>query len=148
MKIGAERMKNTLRMGQHRICLRNHLIGISLLILTAQMASQAQDQALAKRLLRFDRSIEFVIDDDELLPGTLTLPEGQYRFRFHNNFVSNKLDLLVNDDKGVNLVSAELKAKKSTEDLIVSLKQGTHVVYVKQRPKWRCTVTVTEKKKV
>ncbi len=109
--------------------------------------SFAQDQAIAKKLLRFDRTINFVIDDDEMLPGKLTLPAGQYRFTFRNNFVANRLTLAIDDDKGKNLLTGEIKERRASEDLIVNLNVGKHIAYVRQRPKWRCEITVTERPK-
>jgi hypothetical protein len=109
-------------------------------------AQDAQQDAL-KRAARFERSLTFVIDDDELLPGTLTVAEGQYRLDFRNHFTSSRLDLVLDDDKGKNFGAAELKEKREKEDLIVNLKAGKYVVFVRQRPKWRCVLTVTEKAK-
>lgn len=104
-------------------------------------------QAALKRDARFERTLTFIIDDDELLPGTLTVPEGQYRLNFRNSFTANRLDLLLDDDKGKQVGAAELMEKREKEDLIINLKVGRYTVYVRQRPKWRCLLTVTEKPK-
>ena len=115
--------------------------------LPAQPQAQNAQQEALKRSARFERSLTFVIDDDELLPGTLSVPEGQYRLDFRNHFTSSRLDLVLDDDKGKNFGAAELKEKREKEDLIVNLKAGKYVVFVRQRPKWRCVLTVTEKAK-
>jgi hypothetical protein len=82
-----------------------------------------------------------------MLPGALTIAEGTYRLEFRNQFTSARLELAVDDDRSARLAVAELKEKREKEDLIVNLKPGRHTVFVRQRPRWRCVVTVTEKAK-
>ena len=125
---------------------RRILLAIAIGLPALLQAQDLQQEAL-KRAARFEKSLTFVIDDDELLPGTMSVPEGQYRLDFRNHFTSSRLDLVLDDDKGKNFGTAELKEKREKEDLIVNLKAGKYVVFVRQRPKWRCVLTVTEKAK-
>ena len=96
---------------------------------------------------RYQRTLEFLIDDDELLPGTMTIEEGQYRLLFRNAFTTGKLSLAIEDDKAAKVSLNDIAEKRSVGDLILALKPGRLVVYVRQRPRWRCVLTVTEKAK-
>ena len=63
-------------------------IGLSLLAQPPQIPP-----GQARKGLDVDRTIDLLLDDDLLLPATLSLPEGRYRFVIHNAFTSARLDL-------------------------------------------------------
>lgn len=123
---------------------RRFILGLAPVALWGQ---QQAEQALLKRLARYERTLTFVIDEDELLPGTMSVPEGQYRLEFLNQFTSSRLDLAIDDDKSARVAATEMKEKREKEDLILNLRAGRYTVYVRQRPRWRCVLTVTEKVK-
>lgn len=106
--------------------------------------AHAQDQAKLKRNLQFERTVNFIIDDDELLPATLTLPPGQYRLAFLNSLVNERLDLAIEDDKGKSLISTEVQAKKTQGDVIYNFTPGKHTIYVRQRPRWKSILVISE----
>jgi hypothetical protein len=94
---------------------------------------------------RFERTLTFVIDDDEMMPGTMSVPEGQYRLEFRNQFTSARLDIAIDDDRNARFANAEIKDKREVDDFIANLRPGRYTVFVRQRPRWRCVITVTEK---
>ena len=100
----------------------------------------------ARKGLDFDGTLNILIDEDRMLPALFTVEEGRYRLRIHNVFASIRLDLLLDDDKGNRLKDSEVKDKATRGEVVVELKPGKHVLYVAQRPKWRCEVIVTDKK--
>lgn len=93
------------------------------------------------------RTLDLLLDDDQLLPGAVTLEAGVYRIRLNNGLTPARLDIRLEDSKAAKLAATEMKAKASKAFFEVELKAGKHVLYVVQRPKWRCEVTVTEKGK-
>ena len=117
-------------------------IGLSLLAQPPQVPP-----GQARKGLDVDRTIDLLLDDDLLLPATLSLPEGRYRFVIHNAFTSARLDLRIDDEKNFRVANSEMKALASRGELIVDLKKGNQIIYVAQRPKWRATIEVLEVKK-
>ena len=119
-----------------------------ILITATHLAAQvAQPPGLARRALDVDRTIDLLLDDDQITPAAISLPEGRYRFVLHNSFTSSRLDLRLDDDKNFRVSEIEVKARASRGELIVDLKKGRQIVYIAQRPKWRATIDVTEVKK-
>ena len=119
-----------------------------ILITAAAVSAQVtQVPGLARRALDVDRTIDLLLDDDQVSPAALTLPEGRYRFVLHNSFTGSRLDLRLDDDKNIRVSEVEVKALASRGELIVELKKGQHFIYIAQRPKWRTAIAVTEVKK-
>lgn len=120
------------------------LILISFVTLAAQ---PVQPPGQARRALDVDRTIDLLLDDDQISPAAISLPEGRYRFVLHNSFTSSRLDLRLDDEKNLRLADLEVKARASRGELIVELKKGKQTIYIAQRPKWRTTIEVLEVKK-
>ena len=83
-------------------------IGLSLLAQPPQVPP-----GQARKGLDVDRTIDLLLDDDLLLPATLSLPEGRYRFVIHNAFTSARLDLRIDDEKNFRVANSEMKALAS-----------------------------------
>ena len=107
---------------------------------TAVAAQVAQPPGLARRALDVDRTIDLLLDEDQVSPAALTLPERRYRFVLHNSFTGSRLDLRLDDDKNLRVSQVEVKALASRGELIVELKKGKHAIYIAQRPKWRTAI--------
>lgn len=120
-----------------------------ILITATSLSAQAvpAPPGLARRALDVDRTINLLLDDDQVSPAAISLPEGRYRFVLHNSFTSSRLNLRLDDEKNLRLADLEVKALASRGELIVELKKGKHTIYVAQRPKWRTTIEVLEVKK-
>ncbi len=108
---------------------------------------QGLDLATAKRLAQYDRTIDLLLDEDQLSPASLEVTEGRYRILVHNAFTSTRLDVQVDDeDKKVRVSDQEVKEKASRSEFLVDLKPGKYKVVVAQRRKWQCLITVVGKK--
>jgi len=115
-------------------------------ILCATASLLMGQSVTSKNSSTFDRSITFLLDDDELVPKALTLPAGRYRFVVENGFTNARLDLRLDSSAGTRQADAVVKAQAAKGTLTFDLKVGQYVLYVAQRSKWRCVLTVTEKK--
>lgn len=119
---------------------RRTFIALTALVSATTSLSGQQPQARERV-----QTLRFNLRPKGLVPASMTVPEGKYRFELRNGYILAPLELEFEDNRSVRV--AELRARNGApiSRFEANLREGTHRLAVRGRPQWSAEIVVTKR---